>query len=542
MQRPMAAVPVRRPRAFNSFLGTDGGASAAVVLRTSMTALLVAIGYYVGSQIGFFFTPPHTPLSILWPPNAILLAAFLLTPRRIWWVLVLAIFPVHFLVQLSMAIPALSALGWFVGNVGEALLGAAAIHHFYKEKQPLFASVRGVITFWVFGVLLAPLLTSFLDAGSTDLTGLGSGYWTLWMNRLTSNMIANLTVAPAVVTLISGATRSFRKISWGRLFEAVQLIAGTAVVAWLVFARGSLLNYGAALICAPLPFLVWAAVRFGPAGFSFTMLEVTVMSVYNAQQGTGIFEYSTMPHRLIVLYTLLGLFVLPLMLLAAVVAERGDHERTLENAQGLLVFGQTEERHRIARELHTDIAGRLTLAGISLDELRGYLSASGKLLLNRLRDEISGALEVTLRLSHSLYPFGVEYLGLARAFTKLCLESRAEHGVIVRPSVVGITTSVPLGISLRVFRATQLALQDVQARQAKTATAELRVDGERIVLRLTDDGAGTAPGGSGGAGPAGMRAQLLALGGTLMSKPAPGGGLVMEASFPLTELSTCGPG
>lgn len=539
MQSPVTAVPLRRSRmAFDSFLGTDRStsASAAIVSRTSIIALLVAAGYYVGSQIGFFFTPPHTPLSILWPPNAILLAALLLTPRRIWWVLVLAVFPVHFLIQLGVGIPALSALGWFVGNVSEALLGAAGIRYFYEEEKPLFASLRGVVTFWVLGVLLAPLLTSFLDAGSTDLTGLGRGYWALWMSRLTSNMIANLTVAPAVVTLVSAATRRFWKISWGQSFEAAQLVAGTAVVAWLVFARGNLLSHGAALICAPLPFLVWAAVRFGPAGLSVTMLEVTVISVWSVREGVGIFKYSTMPNSIVSVHILLGLFVLPLMLLAAVVAERRGHKETSDNAQALLISVREEERLRIARELHRDIAGRLTLAGIGLDELRAHLSASRKPLLNRIYDEISDALEFTLRLSHSIYPFRVEYLGLARAFTKLCVETGADHGVIIRPSVEGAMTNIPLGISLRVFRAAQLALQDVHGRQAKTATAELKVSGERILLRVADDG--TAPEVNDGVGLACMSAQLLSLGGTLTLKSAPGGGLVIEASFPLTEVRT----
>src|ERR1700745_1919032 len=49
-------------------------------VRTSAIALLVAISYYVGSQIGFFLTPAQCPIAAFWPPNAILLAAFLLTP------------------------------------------------------------------------------------------------------------------------------------------------------------------------------------------------------------------------------------------------------------------------------------------------------------------------------------------------------------------------------------------------------------------------------------------------------------------------------
>ena len=92
-------------------------------IRTSAIALLVAVSYYAGSQIGFLFTPAQSAISTFWPPNAILLAAFLLTPPRIWWVLLLAVMPAHLSIQLRTGIPLLSSLGWFVGNTGEALLG-----------------------------------------------------------------------------------------------------------------------------------------------------------------------------------------------------------------------------------------------------------------------------------------------------------------------------------------------------------------------------------------------------------------------------------
>src|SRR5947199_4620761 len=97
--------------------------AGAKVFNTPVIALVVALSYYVGSQIGFLLTPASTPIATFWPPNAILLAAFLLTSPRIWWVLVLAVFPAHLLVQLRTGIPLVTALAWFVGNTGEALLG-----------------------------------------------------------------------------------------------------------------------------------------------------------------------------------------------------------------------------------------------------------------------------------------------------------------------------------------------------------------------------------------------------------------------------------
>jgi integral membrane sensor domain MASE1 len=59
---------------------SDGG--------TILAAVLVFVGYYVGAKIGFALTFKPVPVSVLWPPNSILLAALLLRPRRTWWDLV----------------------------------------------------------------------------------------------------------------------------------------------------------------------------------------------------------------------------------------------------------------------------------------------------------------------------------------------------------------------------------------------------------------------------------------------------------------------
>ena len=63
--------------------------------RLIFAALLTSVGYYVGSLIGFTLTFQPHPVSVLWPPNSILLAALLLTPPRAWGVLLLATLPAH---------------------------------------------------------------------------------------------------------------------------------------------------------------------------------------------------------------------------------------------------------------------------------------------------------------------------------------------------------------------------------------------------------------------------------------------------------------
>src|SRR5262245_36258162 len=85
-------------------------------------AVLVGLAYYLGTMVGFALTPADSPISTLWPPNAILMSALLLAPRRRWALLVLAVLPAHLIVQLHTGVPVSTALGWFASNVSEALL------------------------------------------------------------------------------------------------------------------------------------------------------------------------------------------------------------------------------------------------------------------------------------------------------------------------------------------------------------------------------------------------------------------------------------
>src|SRR5262245_9631998 len=81
-------------------------------LHAVQIALLVAISYYLAVKVGFYFKLPDIPVSFFWAPNAVLLASFLLAPKRLWWALILATLPAHLLIQLPAGVPLARALGW----------------------------------------------------------------------------------------------------------------------------------------------------------------------------------------------------------------------------------------------------------------------------------------------------------------------------------------------------------------------------------------------------------------------------------------------
>ena len=173
--------------------------------------LLVFAGYYLGARIGFSLTFQPHPVSVLWPPNSILLAALLLTPPRIWWLVLIAAFPAHCAAQWQSNVPTSMILCWFISNCFEALIGASLTRYFLRE--PLrFVSLREVGIFCLCAAICGPFFSSFLDAAFVRWNQWGGdSYWQLWHIRFSSNVLAVLVVTPFVVTWASNHTSRVSK-------------------------------------------------------------------------------------------------------------------------------------------------------------------------------------------------------------------------------------------------------------------------------------------------------------------------------------------
>jgi integral membrane sensor domain MASE1 len=172
--------------------------------RVVYAALATTAAYYVGAKIGFALKAPPEPIARLWPPNAILLGILLLTRVRIWPVILLAALPAHLAVELGSGVPLPMVLSWYISNCTEALIGGAAIR--WMIPRPVrFDTFRRVGIFVVLGAGVAPLLSSFLDAGFVHWQAFGADpeFWSVWRARLFSNVLSNLTIVPAIVHLRS---------------------------------------------------------------------------------------------------------------------------------------------------------------------------------------------------------------------------------------------------------------------------------------------------------------------------------------------------
>lgn len=252
---------------------------SSTALYPVLAALSVSLAYFTGAHIGFALTFKPHPVSTLWPPNAILFAAFLLAPKRWWWLFLVAAFPAHILAELNANVPPAMVLCWFACNCSEALIGASLLRYLTKEIR-----VDRTYNVWLFILvsILSTLLSSFIDVAFVMLNRYGdSPYWVVFRMRLFSNVLASLTLVPVIITWKQSGFASLLTAKRSRYVESAFLAAGLLLVGMLSFGtQRAGQDPTPALLYLPLPLLLWGATRFGPRGSSTALLAVSFFAIW----------------------------------------------------------------------------------------------------------------------------------------------------------------------------------------------------------------------------------------------------------------------
>jgi len=313
------------------------GLSAVFDRHLLMIGLWVFTGYYLGCKIGFALTFQPHPVSVLWPPNSVLVAALLLTPPRSWWLVLLAALPAHLAAQLQSDVPPLMIMCWFISNASEAVIGAGLTR--YVIGGPMrFTSLRKVGIFCLCVVFIGPFLSSFLDAAFVVWNHWGHDrYWELIRIRLSSNAVSALIIVPLIITWVTHGVQPLRTASRPRYLEACGVFLGLLAVSYAVLYE---LRSGAdlALLFLPLPFLLWVAVRFGALGTSTAISIVGFLAIWSASHGHGPFSGETAEQSALSIEIFLIGLAIPLLFLAALIEERVTGENELQESESRFQF------------------------------------------------------------------------------------------------------------------------------------------------------------------------------------------------------------
>lgn len=319
----MATVIHRADGASGAFAArVPGGA------RLALRVLSVGAICALSTEIGFAHkVPPHN-ISALWPTGAILFSVLVVTPARHWWAYILAAYFTSILNDARAGFP-ISAMLFVAAGLIEVLVAAIGVRRF-ADGVRAFDSLRSLVAYIVVAVVLAPFLSAFVSA----LAGAAESYWFYWRVWFLSEALAFVTLAPAILTWITIVRTGLGEFSFARWGEASFLGCGLLAISVLVFVwphppEGSV----PALVYLPLPFLLWAAVRFGPHGVNTAILIVALLSISGTVQGRGPFSLASPAENVLSLQLFLFVSSLPLMFLAALIAERRERTSVLRESE-----------------------------------------------------------------------------------------------------------------------------------------------------------------------------------------------------------------
>ena len=294
--------------------------------RRALSVIAVCAGYYLTGLLALLLRFSQTGIAVIWPPNAVLLAALLLTPARLWWMYLLAIFPTHthLISHFQPGIPPPVILAQYAGHITQALVAAIMLRRF-GGSLPRFGSLDGMTRYITIAAIAAPAVASVLAIGLFQAAGWVSTFWMPWRQRFFANVIPALTVTPLIVMVAQQGVARTLQASASRRVEFTLLLVALLGVGIPVFgiSLATRISMPGLLVYAPLPLLLWAAIRFGTRGLSLSLLVMAIEVLWNAIEGRGpfILSQSSTDHVLALQIFLLGVS-LPLQLLAGLVEER----------------------------------------------------------------------------------------------------------------------------------------------------------------------------------------------------------------------------
>lgn len=306
-------------------------------IRAGLVIVSFAVVFFLLQRMTFLLRFPPYERTTLWIPGALTFSVLLVTPIRQWWQ-----------IHLGLSIAGYAAY-YGDSEVPELVALLAAQFHFVTVAAGVvlirrlsgttpFNNVVSMLLFVFAAGLLIPLATT----APADFSRWLRGQPDVWPTALRSFLCMALGLligTPAFAAVLLSGTTWVRSATWQARAEALALAVSLIAVGLWVFTTSADANAIPALVYAPVPFLLWAALRFEVAGASWALLAIAYLSTWNAINDRGPFARGTPEDQVLELQLFLLAVSLPLLFMAAGVAER-------RRAYSLLL-SEMDERRRV---------------------------------------------------------------------------------------------------------------------------------------------------------------------------------------------------
>jgi PAS domain S-box-containing protein len=294
-------------------------------LHSAILVCVVASLSYLTARLGGLLVLRPQMLWAVWPGCALLVAVLLLTPHRLWPILLAAGLAGFVVYDAQAGLALRPTVILIVSDAVEILIAALGLTYFFSGPVRL-NSVKSLTRYSLFAVVLAPLAAAFIATAAFR-----GDYWLRWRIGFFTEALALLTVTPAILSWASVGRAWVRKPRAFHL-EATALIAGLGILGYVAFAAPEQIS-SPVLLYSVLPFLLWSALRFGLAGISTSMILVALLSIWGAVHGRGPFTTSEPIANVMSLQLFLFFTAATFMLLAVLMEEQKRSERALSESE-----------------------------------------------------------------------------------------------------------------------------------------------------------------------------------------------------------------
>lgn len=199
-----------------------------------------------------------------------------------------------------------------------------------------------------------------------------------------------------------------------------------------------------------------------------------------------------------------------------------------------------QERTRLSRELHDDIAQRIALVATELAILRQRLSDAAVEIQEHVASVAAEASSIGTdlhRIARGLHPAGLERLGLEASIRRHCAHLARARQITIHVEMGDVHAAPDMDAALCVYRIVQEALQNVVKHSgASHATVSLTTVRGELVVRVVDYGVGFDPQAiqrEDTLGLIGMQERAGLVQARLRVSSKPGEGTVVEAHVPV---------
>ena len=512
-------------------------------------SFVVALLYYALEIASLKLRISTSTLALLWPANALVVAALVLSPKRQWWVYLVASIPPHFLAVYPYHVSFWWMTYQLVYSAALAIPCAAILQKFGDEALH-FKKLRDVIGFlivsiFVPGVVSLAIVYPVLELAPSSV--LSAHHWSsdlidVWTSRWINVTASLIIFVPTILVCVTRGGRWFRGLSPLKTAEGTLLTLSLLAVTFQVYGRVYVVgDVPPSIYLIPLPILLWAAIRFGSVGTCLSITAFVGVSSWCAYVGEGPFLNAISISWVTVLQVGWVLVSAPLLCLTAVVSERKTALEDLKRAHAelqqftpRLISAQEEEKHRISRDLHDDIGQRLALLKVGLEMLNQTIPAEKAAEHAQMCGLITQVGEIANdvhNLSHQLHSSNLELLGLSGTLKGLCKQLGDRYGIVIDMTTQELPETLPEELSLCFYRTAQEGLMNaLKHSESRRIDVSLDCRGPILRMRIKDFGIGFDPSGLGkGLGLVTMQERLRMVGGVLRVNSVQGKGTEIEA-------------